>query len=259
MRAEKHVTQLQVGAFVIVGLTLLMMIIFMLGSEKRIFDQQYTLVSWFKNISGLRVGASVQLAGIHVGTVNQILFGEGLEQKEVKVLLRISTDYQERIRTDSEASIVTQGLLGDKMVFVSVGSMEFPALKSDDVLLSSSPSGITELLEKGETLMNNATKTVDQVNEILKTVRTGEGVVHGIIYDKDLMADLKGISDEFSQISEKINSGHGTIGAFVNDPSLFQDLKTLLGKANRNKLIRAVVRETLRTKDEKLLTTDGNK
>jgi len=259
MRPTKHVTQLQVGAFVIVGLALLMMIIFMLGSEKRLFDQQYTLVSWFKNISGLRVGAPVQLAGIHVGTVNQILFGEGLEQTEVKVLLRISTDYQERIRKDSEASIVTQGLLGDKMVFVSLGSMEFPALQSDDVLLSSSPSGITELIEKGENLLNNTTHTVDHVNEILKTIRAGEGVAHGIIYDKDLMADLKGISDQFEQISEKINSGHGTIGAFINDPSLFQDLKTLLGKANRNKLIRAVVRETLRTKDEKLLITENNK
>src|SRR3989338_6972450 len=87
MRPTKHVTQLQVGAFVIVGLALLMMIIFMLGSEKRLFDQQYTLVSWFKNISGLRVGAPVQLAGIHVGTVNQILFGKVLEQTEVKLLL----------------------------------------------------------------------------------------------------------------------------------------------------------------------------
>lgn len=253
--------QIQVGAFVAAGLVLLMMIIFLLGSEKRLFDTQYTLISHFADISGLRIGAPVQLAGINAGTVNKILFDEALEKKKVKLILRISKRFQDRIREDSVATIVTQGLLGDRMVFISVGSADKKILEDGDDLSARAPAGFTQLLDKGDELLGNVNEASKHINDILKEIRKGKGVAHGLIYDeggKEMVKDfgkvakgLSATSSNMASITGKIRRGEGTLGALVNDASLFNDLKTLLGKANRNKLIRAVVRETLRTKEQK--------
>ena len=69
----------------------------------------------------------------------------------------------------------------------------------------------------------------------------------------DILAGLNDFSRDLSTISGKINSGKGTLGALVNDDSLYQDFRTLMGKANRNKLIRSVIRYTLETKEKEQL------
>ena len=58
---------------------------------------------------------------------------------------------------------------------------------------------------------------------------------------------LKKTIHDVAQIVEKINNGSGTLGALVNDPSLYEDARSLVGGANRNRIIRNLVRKT--TKD----------
>ena len=198
--------------------------------------------------------------------MRQILFEDKIEKKKVKVKLKISKRYQDRIRADSTATIVTQGLLGDKMVFISVGSATADILKDGSLLMSESPSGFAEVMEKGDVLLKNVNDVALQVKDILNEVKTGEGMIHGLIYNphgEELVNDLKLIAENLEEasrnvasVSGKINRGEGTLGALVNDATLFNDMKTLLGKANRNKLIRAVIRYTLQTKDEKLLKNE---
>lgn len=249
-----------------VGLFFLFLVIFLLGSEKNIFENQYNLVCHFDDISGLRVGAPVQLAGINVGTVDQIHFESRLEKKKVKLVLRIGSRFQERIREDSVASIVTQGLLGDRLVSVSVGSADKKELNDGDELVSSSPIGFAELMDEGKELLEHANKTAKDLSAIMEEVRNGKGVIHGMVYNPEgeqLVSDMsqvaqnmKSVSSNMEQVSGKIRRGEGTIGALVNDATLFNDMKTLLGKANRNKLIRSVIRYTLQTKEENLLKNE---
>lgn len=264
MQPSREIIQIQVGAFAAIGLLLLMTVIFLLGSEKKFFEKEYTLTARFDDISGLRAGAPVQLAGIHVGTVTEILFDEQIEQKKVKVVLRITRRFRERIRADSQASIVTQGLLGDKMIFLTIGSTTATELKEGDEISAAPPSVFYQLLGKeGQDVVTRVKGITTKIDSILEEVQSGSGIVNALIYSpegKDLVTDLKTISQNLSvasgnmaRVSGKINNGQGTLGALVNDPTLFNDIKTLLGKANRNKLIRAVVRLTLQTKEEKVL------
>jgi len=260
MTQSKESMQIQVGAFAAIGLLLLMMVIFMLGNEKKLFEKQYTLVARFDDISGLRAGAPVQLAGIHVGTVSEILFDQKIERRKVKLLLQVDEDYKERIREDTSATIVTQGLLGDKMVFLTVGTPEKRELVDGDEITALSPSGFYQLMERGDEAVANVNEVAKKVDAILHEVQQGKGVLHALIYDPsgeklvrqlaDLGDNLEEASVDMASITKKIDEGNGTIGALINDPTLFNDMKTLLGKANRNKLIRAVIRETLRGKEE---------
>lgn len=246
-----------------IGFLLTMMVIFLMGSEKKFFESHYSIVCFFDNISGLREGATVQLAGINVGSVKKILFETDLERKKVKLVLSISERFQDRIRQDSIASIETQGLLGDKMVFISVGSPEKDILKDGAKITSRPPSDFSKLIEKGDTLLGNVNDVAKDIKDIVGEIRKGKGVIHSLVYDtkgaelltdfQNLARNLNRVGSNLAQVTDKINRGRGTIGALVNDASLFNDMKTLLGKANRNKLIRAVIREVLKTKDERLL------
>lgn len=248
MHPSREKTNIQVGAFVAVGIFLSMLVIFLLGSEKRLFESQYTLNCHFEDISGLRLGAPVQLAGINIGAVNKILFDEEVEEKKVKLVLRLSKSYKDLIREDSEATIVTQGLLGDKMIFISVGGPDKRVLEEEEELTARSPTDFLQLLEEGDDLIRVVKEVAHKVNKILAEVQEGSGVK-----GRDIVGELREFSRHLNEISSKINRGEGTLGALVNDASVFNDIKTLLGKANRNKLIRAVIRETLRTKEEKIL------
>lgn len=265
---RKDNLQLKVGIFVGFALLVLIVVMFFLGSERKIFDSQYALVAHFKDISGLRVGAPVQLAGINVGTVDKILFSPNLEKKKVKLELRVSKKYMDRIREDSVATIVTQGLLGDKLVYVSVGSSDKNVLKSGDEVKAGLQTDLNAVLEKGEVTMEEVKKVASNVNKILEQIQTGKGAVHAVLYDPEgekLIADTRQLIQSFSgtaenldDITEKISDGQGTLGALVNDASVYNDLKTLLGKANRNKLVRAVIRTMLKTHEEKAIGGTGS-
>ena len=57
---------------------------------------------------------------------------------------------------------------------------------------------------------------------------------------------LKGALANLNQILEKINNGTGTIGALINDASLYDDIKSLFGGINRNRIMRNIIRQTLK-------------
>jgi phospholipid/cholesterol/gamma-HCH transport system substrate-binding protein len=81
MEQRKDSLQIKVGIFVGVSLVFLVVVLFLLGSERRLFDSQYTLGAHFKDISGLRAGAPAQMAGINLGTVDKIIFSSSLINK----------------------------------------------------------------------------------------------------------------------------------------------------------------------------------
>jgi phospholipid/cholesterol/gamma-HCH transport system substrate-binding protein len=268
---KKTLLQMKVGIFVSLAILLSMMVIVLLGGEKKLFEQHYHLKARFSDISGLRVGAPVFLAGISVGTVEEMKFPRDLQNKEITVRLRIATKYRSRIREDSKASIETQGLLGDKMIFVRVGSPTFNELQDEDFMETEKGFSIDTFAEKGNDLLDNVTRLAKNVNGLVTDVKEKKGLLHALIYDskgdeivqqidkfmreidegqvgKNISAmaqNMKKTSANMTDVTSKIDKGEGSIGGFVNDPTVYYDLKTLLGKANRSKLIKAVIRHTM--------------
>lgn len=302
---RQFLTEVRVGLFVLFGLVVVMTIIFMLGSEGKLFERHYTLYTKFKDISGLRVGAPVQLGGLSIGMVDEIQFSKDLLEKDIVIKLSINTRYDERIRADSIATINTQGLLGDKFVFISVGSKSEPMLKDGQFIKSEEITPIFALAEKAGKIMDDigATakviremlepkegkkegdlkKTLQSIRETVERIEKGPGLVHSLIYDpkgkevvsnlartlksigdmtedmdeegetKGLIANLRRASKDLREILAGINRGEGTVGMLIKDPELYNALRTFLGKANRSKLIKAVVRTTLEENDRQIL------
>ena len=84
--------QMKVGAFLIMGLAILMGSIFMLGSNKSLFQDVVEVHSFFDSVQGLNVGAVVSLSGLKVGNIDRIMFDEN--KNMVEVVSRIDTDFR---------------------------------------------------------------------------------------------------------------------------------------------------------------------
>lgn len=212
---KKETLHIRVGLFVFAALVVGMFIIFMIGSEKRVFQSHYTLKSTFTDISGLRIGAPVQLAGVGVGFVDNITFPRDLLDKKIEVELRVAKKFQDRIRDDSIATINTQGLLGDKYIFISIGSSDQPVLPDGGFIKTKEVVGLFDLAEKGSEILEdfqNAARSASEFfggmkegktniqeilasfRDVMKETEKGKGFLHALIYDPQGQEILNNIS-----------------------------------------------------------------
>ncbi|OGQ94662.1 MAG: outer membrane lipid asymmetry maintenance protein MlaD [Deltaproteobacteria bacterium RIFOXYD12_FULL_57_12] len=118
---RKVTTELSVGLFMIMGFLAFVYLSLQLG-EFSVFalEKNYPINAEFDNVSGLKPGATVEIAGVTVGKVSAISLDE---YDMAKVTMLISRDVS--ISDDAIASIRTQGLIGDKYIRIAqVGSGE---------------------------------------------------------------------------------------------------------------------------------------
>jgi phospholipid/cholesterol/gamma-HCH transport system substrate-binding protein len=107
-----------VGLFVILGLCALAYLSVRLGQLQIGQGNTYDLTAVFPTVAGLREGATVEIAGVQVGRVQDIT----LADYAAAVTLRI--DKQVQLQEDAIASIRTRGLIGEKYVRVSPGGSD---------------------------------------------------------------------------------------------------------------------------------------
>ena len=108
--------ELMVGIFVLVGLASLAYLAIRLG-KMEVFGGGYKVVAEFDSISGLKPGASVEIAGVEVGRVETIQITSG---DRAKLVMRLNDGL--KVHDDAIASIRTKGIIGDKFVKLSPGS-----------------------------------------------------------------------------------------------------------------------------------------
>ena len=107
-----------VGLFVIVGLGCLAYLSVQLARVQLFGSNTYTLTAVFPTVSGLRSGASVEIAGVTVGHVQNVK----LDGFDAVVTMRVRKDVQ--LSKDAIVSIRTRGLIGEKYLRVSQGADE---------------------------------------------------------------------------------------------------------------------------------------
>lgn len=130
------------GIFLVVGLLCLAYLSVKLGDVELFGTKLYSVQARFNNISGLKEGSEVEIAGVKVGKVSKI----SLDNYRANVELLINPDV--RIQEDSIASIRTQGIIGDKYVKISPGGSD-EYIKPNGVLSETeSTVDIEELISK---------------------------------------------------------------------------------------------------------------
>jgi phospholipid/cholesterol/gamma-HCH transport system substrate-binding protein len=348
--------QLKVGLFVIFGLALMMFAVFLIGNTRRLWAPKVNFRAAFQDVAGLKPGAPVRMGGLDIGTVTNLGYAGNAGDSRIYVSMAVEKDEATRVRADSVARVVNRGLLGDKMVELTVGSPSAGEVSADQLLKSEEPadmlaaanrvaaatqetikklqpladslgdpkfaedirgsaSDIHSMLDAlvhgegpahrliydkhdGEQLdallvhLNSTSANLDatlaDIRDVTDHVREGPGIAHAVVYDGDIsknvagslaevhedlravregngfahallygddpsqhvMTNLNAMSDDLRAIVSGLRQGKGTIGALLVDPTVYEDINTAVGNVERNEVLRALVRYSIKA-DEK--------
>jgi phospholipid/cholesterol/gamma-HCH transport system substrate-binding protein len=136
--------ELGVGVFVLLGIICVGYLTLRLGEVEVLRDDYYLLNARFTSVTGLKVGAQVEIAGVQVGQVDAI----SLDYKEFVALVRLKLKQGIQLSEDAIASVQTAGLLGDKFIQLSQGGSD-QMLKPGDRIIETEPAlNIEDLIRK---------------------------------------------------------------------------------------------------------------
>jgi phospholipid/cholesterol/gamma-HCH transport system substrate-binding protein len=348
--------QVRVGLFVIFGLTLTMIAIFLIGDTRGLWQSKVSYSVAFKDVAGLKPGAPVRMGGLDIGAVTGVGHARDTSDPRIFVHMSISKDEAGRIRKDSVARIGNKGLLGDKMVEITAGSPNEAQLDPGQLIVAEEPvdvmavanrvaaaadeaiqqikplaqalgdpkfaddikgsaqdvhalldamahgdgtmhrlffehseidradellaqlshtsarldetlvevQNVTQHVEQGPgiahalvydgELSKNAAGSLAELHEDLRAIRQGNGMAHALLYGDDssqhVMANLNAMSDDLRAIVSNLRQGKGTLGALLVDPTVYEDLKSAIGNVERNEVLRALVRYSIKADEE---------
>lgn len=256
--------EVKVGIFVMAGVGLIALAILALGSTENLLSRKVEYNSHFPNVDGLIKGAKVVLGGIQVGTVDKIAFD--METRDIRVDFSVKKDSSAWVRKDSTVEIATQGVLGDKYIAITPGNLDQPPMPTDSEITNRPSKNITQFISKGDQLLANLNNLAITLDRMLKTFESGnrsEIFFQGLATTSKNLASasekinhemdnlrIKKILANLEGILEKVNNGTGTLGALVNDPVLYDDAKKLVGEVNRNRIVRNLVRQTIKESEQ---------
>jgi phospholipid/cholesterol/gamma-HCH transport system substrate-binding protein len=210
-------SQLKIGVVAVTALVLAAVFIYLIGGEGGFFWQQYSLKARFANVQGLQTGAAVRLAGVTVGTVDAIEFVGA----EVDVTINISTDMQDKITTDSTASIGSLSLLGAAVIDLSPAPSG-RVLQEWEYVPSRAPYG--QLAD----VADRATVGLEETTALIRDLRAGEGTLGRLLADDTLYREMTAFVGAAEDVVTSINESEGTLGQLINDPKAYEGLRASL-------------------------------
>ncbi len=144
--ASTPAREIGAGFFILLGFAALFFLATQTTNiESYVDDSGYIITARFQDIAGLKVRAPVSMAGVTIGRVERIAFDP--ERLEALVTMRIAAGF-DRIPDDSDASILTAGLLGSKYVGIGPGGSETYLHNNSEIELTQSAIVLENIVGK---------------------------------------------------------------------------------------------------------------
>lgn len=178
---------IRLGLFITIALLLFTAGIYFIGAQKQLFTTTFQIKGLFKNVNGLRVGNNVCFSGINVGTVENI---EILSDTCVRVDMSIKEDTRKFIKKDAIAVIGTEGLMGNKIVTIMPGTNDKEPIENNDLIQTSIPVSIDDILAKIKITADNAAIISDELAGILVKVNSGNGTIGRLLQDSTIADNI---------------------------------------------------------------------
>jgi phospholipid/cholesterol/gamma-HCH transport system substrate-binding protein len=236
MPQRKQVTwaQLRVGLLTIVSLAIFSVGIFFISGQTGFLSRKYVLKAYFSGASGLRLGADVRVAGIHVGTVRAIRLSPYPDpNRAVEVVMSIPRTYQNQIRADSAAHLATAGLLGEAFVDISRGKPDQPAVTNEGEIKSIEEADIKRIVQNTNDVIANLRVLSQKLNDITGQIGAGRGTMGKLIYDDALYGRLNSATGTAQRLLSGVEKGQGALGKLLEDDTLYQRTLAAIDRINQ--------------------------
>jgi len=231
-RKQLSWAELRVGLFVLAGLFILALGTFYVTGAG-ILGPKYRLTTYLPEVEGLETGAPVRLDGVAIGNVQSIALTPHPQdqQHNITLVLRIDKKYQNDIRTDSSASLITEGLLGNRYVTISRG-LTGSVIPPNGVVPGKEEAAMKQMVERGADLMQNLGALSDDLRGIVDDVHKGHGTLGKLMNDPSLYNHLDATAGKMDALVTSIQDGKGTMGKLVASDEIYSKTATAVDHVN---------------------------
>ena len=210
-----------VGAFVIGGLLLFALGLFTIGDRRKLFSRDFEIWTEFKELGGVQNGAKVKVGGMDAGEVIEIQV-PAQPQARFRVRMRVLEKLHAVVRSDSVASIQTEGILGNKFVKIDAGTPEAAQAAPGSTIPGREPFDFGDLLQEVRDTIGKVRGQMDDVfASVQDTSRQANELVAAVRGDVEAIVESgKKITDDVSLVVEGVQAGRGIFGKLVKDEGL---------------------------------------
>ena len=211
----KH-SMVSAGIFVVSALVLFSIGLFLIGTSHNAFTRHVTFYTELSEVNGITPGLKVRVGGFDAGQVESI----GVPDKpsgEFRIKLQIDDKLRNLVREDSVVSVDSDGLVGDKFLFIHKGSDNSQEAQTGSTLLSKEPIELSAVIAKASGVIDQTSGAISDVqgklNVALDTVTRTVNNADGLVSDA--------------------RHGKGTISVLLNDPQTASQLKMTVANAEQ--------------------------
>jgi len=227
-------SELRVGLTVIFASLVLGLLLFLMSGTGGLFSKRITLVSYFDNAEGLRVGAPVRLSGVDIGNVSKILIVRDRDKQltPVEIVMKVSTKYSFDLRRDTRTSLETAGVLGETFMDMDSSQAVGPVAQDGDMLPTRVHPDFNEVVRSSQSTLQNMDALLKRADRILAFAESGKGSLGKLIYDPTLYDRFSATVAELKTVVDEIAKGQGSLGQLINSNDAYTKFLATLDKMN---------------------------
>ena len=221
-------SQLKVGVIVIVSMLLLATLLFLMTSATGmgVFSHKIRVHTFFENSAGIKKGGEVELQGVTIGEVTNVIVSTDPARKltPVEVIMKLDPKFHASLRKDSKASLSTIGVLGDTVVDINSQTAVAPELQEGDELKTLETPNIQDVVKASQGTIESVNVILAKLDRVVDGLQKGQGSAGQLLQNPDLYNKANATLDQLHQLTATLNSDRGTVGKLMNDPTLYNKL-----------------------------------
>jgi len=197
---KKNLSRARVGFLLFVGVITFVVAIFLVGEKSQLFSSTYIVQANFPAAEGVKRGSFVVLSGYNIGTVTDIQLTPKADS--VRVLMRVSESVHPFIKPDSRAEIKQEGLVGNKIINIEIGSSSLPPVENYGFIQGTPAFALTSLADNVTAITDTTKLITGQIYTLLKRLNSGDGTLGKLLNDDAIFGHVL-------SITQKTDSGLG--------------------------------------------------
>jgi phospholipid/cholesterol/gamma-HCH transport system substrate-binding protein len=236
---KNKLNRIRLGLFVTLGLALLIAGTYFIGKKQQMFNSTFMIRGIFKDVSGLQVGNNVRFTGINVGIVSNI---EIITDTSVLVLMSIDQKVQKFIKTDAQAIIGSDGLMGNKILIIFAGQNSSKTIRANDFITTRVPLSMDDILLRLKVTVDNAAIITTDMAKIFSNISKGRGTIGKLFMDSsfanNLDKTLENVRDGAGGFKQNMDAASHSIflrGYLKDKDKVKEDEKKKMIKENEEK------------------------
>jgi len=244
MEVTDNRRKITVGIFIFIGVVIFVLGVFTLGSQKKTFVKSFTVNVVFDDIQGLKTGDNVRFSGVKIGTIKKIQF---YGTSQVQVFMSIEKETEQYIHKDAAASIGSDGLIGNKIIVITGGSLKSPFIEDGDRIKVSSTLSTDEIMKTFQVNNKNLVDITSDFKILAANLVAGKGAAGALLSDEQMAQNLRAIvlslkntaqatnkmAADLNSFTATLNTKDGLANKMLTDTVIFARLQTSINELQK--------------------------